>query len=493
MLKDKTKKETLGGVRLPKVHGHTVLTLTDAKTGREVKRIEKDNLVTNAVARIFLQNYLGAIKYGDITPVRNMFGGVFLFYDTLTESENTVSLPDPASNPVIAYAGQTAHATNNPRRGNPNNVLPGGSEPTADGKGYKFVWDWGTNQGNGTISAAALTFEDFGDIGPTPNPCVQDECPFFVMSSKTLTLWGGNRTARGNFADQVHTPVCITDGGATAWTFDYSTKKLLKYAINYKAQGVNNTLLSGDLLETHVVPVYTSQYGGITWDKDTGLFYLVDFPDTSNCIISEFDPATDTYTQKTFNGTGITFAQVAPPANVLDAAYINKFAKCGDYFFVYGGTGMYRLDWTQPSDIEVIDFTEWDTTERAWANNIVDFGQIATGDGCVIGAGYYISGLKVYTTETTPDSVKLGLLTTASSVANLGSYVVRHALTDDPHIQIPWLWAYGATASQAFNANSCIMFSPYLATVQNLEEVVTKDSTMTMKVAYTITIEEPEP
>ena len=51
-MKDKTTKQPLNGVRLPKVHGHTVLTLTDAKTGREVKRIEKDNLVTNAVVDI---------------------------------------------------------------------------------------------------------------------------------------------------------------------------------------------------------------------------------------------------------------------------------------------------------------------------------------------------------------------------------------------------------------------------------------------------------
>lgn len=492
-MKDKTTKQTLNGVRLPKVHGHTVLTLTDAKTGREVRRIEKDNLVTEAVAKIFLQNYLGAIKYGDITPVRDMFGGVFLFYNSLTESETTVLLPDPTSNPVIAYAGQTAHATANTKRGNPNNAS-GGSGPTSDGKGYKFVWDWATNQGNGTISAASLTYKDFGDIGPTPNPCVTDEYPFFVMSSKTLTLWSGNRSARGNFADQIHTPVCVTDGGATAYTFNYSTKALKKWAINYKAQGVNNTLLSGDVVATYTPNVTTSQYGGITWDAATGLFYIIEFPSTSSCVIYEYDPATDTTTSKTFSGAGVTFNRVAPPNNVLDAAYINKFAKCGDFFFVYGGTGMYRLDWTQPSDVETIDFTEWDSTAAgSFSPDIVNLGQIATGASCAIGAGYYISGLKIYTTEKTPDSAKLGLLTTSSSVANLGSYVVRHALTDNPHIQIPWLWAYGATSSQAFNANSCIMFSPYLATVQNLEEVVTKDSTMTMKVAYTITIEEPEP
>ena len=39
MLIDKTKKGALGGVRLPKVHGHTVLTLTDAKTDRDGRQL----------------------------------------------------------------------------------------------------------------------------------------------------------------------------------------------------------------------------------------------------------------------------------------------------------------------------------------------------------------------------------------------------------------------------------------------------------------------
>lgn len=494
MLIEKTKKKTLGGVRLPKVHGHTVLTLTDAKTGREVRRIEKDNLVTDAVARIFLQNYLGAIKYADITPVRDMFGGVLLFYDALTESEDAVTFPDPSVNPVIAYAGQTAHATANTKRGNPNNAQ-GGSGPTLDGKGYKFVWDWATNQGNGTISSAALTFKDFGDIGPDPNPCVDREQSFIITSAHTLTMYGGNRTERGEFENNIHTPVCITDDGATAWTFDYTTKTLKKCAVNYKAQGVNNVLTFGEIVETFTLTNATlSKYGSITYEASTGLFYLVEFPSTSQCVIYEFDPATETLTSKSFSGEGVTFSQVEPPQNAEKAAYINKFAKCGDFFFVYGGTGMLRLDWTQPSDIEDIDLTAWDTSERPFAADIVNFGQIPTGESCCLGAGYSIYGLKIYTTEKLTDDQKINLIGTAVNVSYFGAHAVRYALTDDPHILIPWVWGYGSNASVVFSDNACVMYAPYLATVQNLEDVVTKDSTMTMKVAYTITIDDtPEP
>lgn len=488
MLIDKTEKKTLGGVRLPKVHGHTVLTLTDAKTGREVKRIEKDNLVTGAVAQIFAQNYLGAIKYADITPVRDMFGGVLLFYDALTESEDAVLLPDPSVNPVIAYAGQTAHATANTKRGNPNNAA-GGSGPTLDGKGYKFVWDWATNQGNGTISAAALTFKDFGDIGPDPNPCVAGKYPFIWNTNKSAITASGDRTARGNFADYPHGLVCVTDDGETGYTFDYTTGKLTKWALNYKAQGVNNTLTGSAVISETTLSGSFTQYGGITWDAATGLFYIVEFPSTSQCVIYEYDPSTDTITSKTFSGEGVTFNRVGPTYSELNgAAYINKFAKCGDFFFVYGGTGMYRLDWTQPSDIEEIDFTNWDNNTRAFAPDVDLFGQVATGSSCCVGCGFVICGLKIYTTDKPTEAMWDNLGT--NTAFQKGVFVLRHALTDAPNVQVLWPWFMGYRSDTSIDFYAALQWSPYLATVQNLEDVVIKDSTMTMKVAYTITIDD---
>ena len=491
MLKDNIKRSSARGCTLPKLHGHTVLTLTDAKTGREVKRIEKDNLVTDAVAKIFAQNYLGAIKYADITPVRNMFGGVMLFYDALTESASSVLLPDPSSNPVIAYAGQTAHATANTKRGNPNNAT-GGSGPTADGKGYKFVWDWATNQGNGTISAAALTFKDFGDIGPDPNPLVTGKFPFIWNTNEVAYLASGDRASRGAWASYCHGLICVTDNGQTGYTFDYVTKKLSKVAVNYKAQGVNNTLNSGEILEQKTVPGSFSAYGGVTWDASTGLFYFVEFSTATSCEITEYNFETEAYTTKTFTGQDVTYNRITPTnANTHQAAYINKFAKCGNYFFVYGSSGMYRLDWSQPSDIEAVDFSGWDTTNAgSFTPDVNRFGQVATGPSCVVGCGFAIYGLKAYAVEKPTDNMidALG----SNNMFQKGAYAVRHALTDDPNVQVLWPWFYGYQDNTELNVYAGLQWSPYLATVQNLEDVVTKDSTMTMKVVYTITVEDEE-
>ena len=42
--------------------GHTKITLTDVKTG-ETKVVEKDNMVTNAVADIFAMNWSGLARF----------------------------------------------------------------------------------------------------------------------------------------------------------------------------------------------------------------------------------------------------------------------------------------------------------------------------------------------------------------------------------------------------------------------------------------------
>lgn len=479
-MKDKIKKNPTGGAKLPRLHGHAVLTLNDAQTGREIKRIEKDNMITNAVGNIFAENLLGSINYTDLTPVRNMFGGIMLFYDALTEQADTTQVPNPLTNPLIAYAGQTAHATANPMRGNPNNAS-GGSGPTLDGKGYKFVWDWANNQGNGTISAAALTYKDFGDICLTPNPKVSGEYLTLKTCNKSVVLASGTRSERGDFADYLHGLICVTDNGATGFTYDFNSKVLTKVELYYKGQGVNNAISGAKAVSDYTTTVTPTQYGGITWDRDTGLFYIIDFPTTSQCAITEIDFENETETTKTFSGT---FNRITPPTGVLDAAFINKFAKSGNYFFVYTGSGMARLDWSNPSDVEPVDFTNFD---GVFSPSVVDFGQVSLGESVVMGAGFVVYGLNAYAIDTqTLDTTQVG----GTDISFAGSYILRHALTDDPEVNVSWVWVLGNNTSRNYTFYAGLVYIPYLATVQNLEDVVTKDSTMTMKVVYTITLDE---
>ena len=153
-------------IKLPEYKGHTKITLTNVETGEE-EIIEKDNIVTNAVRDFFAQDAFGLfdLNNSNLTPLRNMFGGVFCFENAIEANPDKYTVPSEGENPLIAHAGQTGHNTPSTKRGNPNGELSG---ETSDGKGYKFVWDFAVNQGVGQISTVCLTHQLSGDNGTLP-------------------------------------------------------------------------------------------------------------------------------------------------------------------------------------------------------------------------------------------------------------------------------------------------------------------------------------
>ena len=98
--------------------GKTTIELTNVRTGKR-ERIESENMVTNAVSNILAHNYCGIANFNSLTPLKNMFGGVLLFKDNITENADNYNIPND-TNTCFAWAGDEAHATANPYRGNPN-------------------------------------------------------------------------------------------------------------------------------------------------------------------------------------------------------------------------------------------------------------------------------------------------------------------------------------------------------------------------------------
>lgn len=140
--------------------GHTVIELTDVKTGeREV--ISKQNMVTNALA----EHMTFDIAISDKTQFENSYlplsqlgmGGILLFEDTLEENANKYDLPAANSKRITGYANNTANTTTDTKRGSKNLT-----ESKRLINGYKYVWDFATSQGNGTIAAIALTSSNNG-------------------------------------------------------------------------------------------------------------------------------------------------------------------------------------------------------------------------------------------------------------------------------------------------------------------------------------------
>lgn len=473
MIYDRLKNSRLQGAKLPKFHGHTKITLHDVITGKDEIR-EKDNLVTDAVLRIFAANYLGVIDYNDLTPVRDLFGGVLAFAQPLNTTE--IMPPDPLVNAMVGNAGQQSHASASTTRGNPN-----GGESGETANGYKFVWDFATNQANGTISALALTHKNAGDVGLVPNPVVPDTPLILPTSNQTVILKTGNGNNYTDFGTYLHGLICLTEGGTVGYTFDYTTGELNKVKVYYYEQGVNNVLADAEIIETREPSgMAFTMYGSVTWEPSTGLFYFVDFPTTSQCVVGCYNWASDTLETKTFAGT---FARTTPPTDggARQACYINKFVKSGDFFYVYNAGYVVRLDWENPNDVVICDgFVE---------NDITSMGQVPISEGIVLTANSIITGTSVYPVATYPVADLDALLRTGA-VSNANVRVFRFALTDDPHCAVLWEWTRPNVSSNTINLHAGVGFAlPYLATIQNLDDPVTKNSTQTMKIEYTITEE----
>lgn len=112
----------------------------------------------------WVQNAIGAgnfhsmMEQGKLMPLSRWFNGCQLF-DKEHANALSTSMMDYDAN-VVACAGSGTNAGNLA-----NNTKLGvfQAEPsgmTADGKGYQFVWEWGTAYGNGDIKSVCLTRDE---------------------------------------------------------------------------------------------------------------------------------------------------------------------------------------------------------------------------------------------------------------------------------------------------------------------------------------------
>ena len=151
------------------MHGHTKIELTNVHTG-EVEVVEKDNIVTNAVSRIF-QDYGGRLnlhklmiqgetttdsKHSDLASASLLeffYGGLLLYDAALGSDANTFFAPASAHLVGSAVSGQV-NTGENTTRGSCNKTE---TNIDLDEGVATFVYDFSTSQGNGIISSVCLT------------------------------------------------------------------------------------------------------------------------------------------------------------------------------------------------------------------------------------------------------------------------------------------------------------------------------------------------
>lgn len=186
------------------IKGRATIELVNADGTKEV--VKHDNMVTNALADLF-RSYRGEVvpglKLSNLGDdfVKNFFGGILLFNEKLNTDADDYMIP---TTKVTGFAGQTSYSGLDVARGSCNDA-ESGLQP--DGS-YKLVWDFSTAQSNGSIQSVALCPKIMGEIGvsdtiqnserKTYNDLAFSVDKPYNSNSYLLTDSGGNYTAGVN-------------------------------------------------------------------------------------------------------------------------------------------------------------------------------------------------------------------------------------------------------------------------------------------------------
>lgn len=149
------------------VKGHATIELTDVNTG-EKQVIEHDNVVTNGILKLVNYRGLGMapMMSSECRPmpsdpiITNYFRGLFLFDKPLNDNPDDYDIPSDVS--CVGYGHIVSNNSKNKMLGtfNTNECKYDATKRTAT-----YVWDFSTDQANGTISSLALVSQDLAKMG----------------------------------------------------------------------------------------------------------------------------------------------------------------------------------------------------------------------------------------------------------------------------------------------------------------------------------------
>lgn len=461
------------------IKGKAEIVLTNVHTG-EVEVIREENMVTNVIQEIFSHNIEGMLfcvqgqgttSFTDyILPLcKNAIGGIILFQDALTEDADNIYAP--SDNHVTGYASNDVNSTANVMRGSLNLT-----ESTKLDNGYKFVWDFSTSQGNGTISALALThkYGGIGYFGDTYN-----------MSNKLLQMKNVSYGQSGVVANRYIDTVEVNFEGNYFYSISMNTAgEILINKIRkcFRQIGLNFSLREdGDkLLETQTIvpttfinPYATSNYGYYDfYDGEDGYWYGFLAPSNSsgNATLKwikikkadfSFSEGVWTLEKTLLYQLGYHNSYGNQPYRNVQSVMRNGYL----YAMHYNRTGVYKINANNGADITYIPFGF--TSNFSGGNNYGYTQMWKVGDR-IIGSDFnLLVDDTVIRTANWPEF----------------NYVCTPMFRYGP---------YGLTFGRySYNSMSVYkglwLITPYLATINNLSTSVIKTADKTMKITYTVT------
>ena len=438
------------------VEGRIRIELTSVKDGAK-KIIEHKNTFQNAVLSKYLRS-LGSYNnspFANLTWAgrslwRNLTGGIFLFRDEIQAPAEYM----PAGNVMVANGSYGISNAAAPAELGSYNAI---ESSTSGNNSLSFVYDWGTSQGNGTISCVCLTSEVGGLIGYGNASGERYTSPIdlAVNQSGTQDLTGLP------YKNKIYT---FTRNGTAKTVTISKTKKAIDEASIFDGQqsetetkNYSSTLAGNGLLVNYM---------------SGGKFVLIPYEETSwNNIVSAgasfivliYDAEAKTLTEKTVTNNSSNNIFLIGYTSVL------KLAAAAEGKII-APTALSATSWGAP--VNIIDMEGGPAGEISSSISAMNTrgGCAAIAPGLLYVKNNTNSALCIYDTVNETTLQTNGTLT----VGGTGVLRIYHDQVDALYTDID-------------NGGNFYKNPLYLATISNLDNAVTKDSTQTMKVIYTLT------
>lgn len=465
---------------MSKIKGHTLIELKDVKTGK-VERYEDENFITEFPQELFKQ--MGRLNPNPWVNRENMlvddlFGGIMCFDSTITANTDMTGVHSsplfaPADKNMIAngsveYATSSASVT---ELGSYNSA----ESVASNGFTRRFVYDWDTQEGNGTIACVCLTSKYGGYKGIGNHTSGGKDTTYRInepmqlsptaLESSIATFYCSKRVAYINKTRNVIGIWDSIDGAAgTAVVKEYDITALSVNpfgslnSIDGDTKRVVNTInLTFTAVTDNIAQIYTgSAYG----------HYFIVFasnPYSDSNILNVIKFNTDN-TQEQYRILNV---------NLGYQQYVwNSFAFVSGHFIVAKTAGQYAAKnfvW----DINLSTNTATELTEAYQDNNALK--------GCMVLEDRVYIGNNVITIRSGSAIIERqngygGFCSPTYGVSG-GQFI------DDPYSYYGW----NDTNTLYIGGN---LPREYLATINNLSSPVTKTADKTMKITYTLTLQE---
>ncbi len=442
--------------------GKTEIILTDVHTG-EQKKVLEQNMTTNALNDIFLQE--GYMKdasemYGsNFQPIyQKLLGGILLFDKTLEENAANYFAPAGTNLTACGVYG-VKNTTGDTLRGDYNS-----DESYLDtrAKTMKYVYDFPTSKGNGTIASVCLTSANGGysSYGAETDGSTGQTAAYFLGTggSRAFVSINDEYAFAVDYQNDViytFTP-SIVSSQLQSVTIRKRRAHLKTLPVTYSASA------AGEVLESKIVQL-SSIHSSYMWNYDTTantLYFM------ANRNYFEIQNGREFYIAAIPIGT-----MIARTYNITNRTGVSLNYSTGGVYGGYLYIGGYNNNQSYKINLE----SDTDYAQLSGVNTALNFQQCCFWNH---GRIFALCG------SLNSWNYRLAAVDPATNKARY----TQNYLNDSKGNTKKWVAVTGSNVAFAVMNEGSGFLVPcnYLATINNLSSPVTKTAAQTMKVIYTI-------